>query len=423
MDVIFIWIYLTKTPKIVERQNQNFLFMKIVILSVWYSEKMGYIENCLPKSLAKLGHDVHVVSSTAQVYYNEPNYAQIYEPYLGKNIQEVGIKKIDGFTLHRIPFGYFFNKMYLKDLRKKLEEIQPDVVQTFDVFSFPTFQGVYYKLFKKYKLFTANHTVASVFPIYLEKKNSPLYKFAFFLTRTIPGRMISWVTSRCYPATVDAMEIAIKYYGVPKRKAKLACLGVDTDFFHPYDEKPEEIQLRNKMRSDLEFTDNDIVCIYTGRYTEGKNPLCLAHAIDKLVEQGEPFKALFMGNGPQLEEIKKMKGCILHEFVPYHQLPKYYAIADVGVWPRQESTSMIDASACGLPIIISNRVQAKERVEGNGLTYIENDVEDMANMLLKMKDSGLRKQLGNFGKRKIIDHFSWDKIAKERIEDYQLFVK
>jgi glycosyltransferase involved in cell wall biosynthesis len=396
--------------------------MKIVILSVWYSEKMGYIENCLPKSLAKLGHEVHVVSSTAQVYYNEPNYKEIYEPYLGKNIQDVGVKEIDGFKLHRIPCGFLSGKIYLKDLKSKLDEIDPDVVQVFDVFSFPTLQGAYYKLIKKYKFFTANHTVASVFRIYQDKKNDPIYKMFFFLSRTIPGRIISWVTSRCYPPTVDAMEIAIKFYGLPKEKASLACLGVDTDFFRPQ-VKAEEIERKINLRKQLGFTEDDIVCIYTGRYTEGKNPLCMAQAIDKLVEAGEPFKALFMGNGPQYDEIKKMKGCTMHEFVPYHELPQYYDIADIGVWPKQESTSMLDAAACGLPIIISDRVQAVERVEGNGLTYVENDVDDMAKVILEMKDEKLRDKLGTFGKEKIQKQFSWDMIAKGRIEDYKLFVK
>ena len=54
--------------------------MKIVFLSVWFSEKMGYIENCLPKELVALGNEVHVVSTTAQVYYNDPDYLSVYEP-------------------------------------------------------------------------------------------------------------------------------------------------------------------------------------------------------------------------------------------------------------------------------------------------------------------------------------------------------
>jgi hypothetical protein len=31
----------------------------------------GYIENCLPYTMAKLGHEVYIVTSLAQVYYNE----------------------------------------------------------------------------------------------------------------------------------------------------------------------------------------------------------------------------------------------------------------------------------------------------------------------------------------------------------------
>ncbi len=165
-----------------------------------------------------------------------------------------------------------------------------------------------------------------------------------------------------------------------------------------------------------------MLCIYTGRFTPGKGPLVLAKAIDALVSRGEPFEALFMGNGEQSEEIKKCKGCTIHAFVPYHELPKYYAIADIGVWPRQESTSMIDAAACGLPIIISDKVQAKERVEDNGLTYIENDVDDLVRVLLKMKDAGLRKKLSETGIKKIQEHFSWDLIASGRVRDYVLFI-
>lgn len=396
--------------------------MKIVILTTWFSERMGYIENCLPKALAKQGHEVHVVSSTAQVYYNLPEYSKVYEPFIGKNIQEVGVKEVEGYKLHRIPFRNLDNKVFLKNLGTKLKEINPDVVQVFDAFSFPTLQAAYYKLIYGYKLFTANHTVASVFPLYQEGKGTILHKLFFFLTRTVPGKMISWVTSRSYPATIDALDIAIKYYGIPKNKVKLASLGVDTDFFCPVTDQ-KELAERDAKRAELGFSKDDILIIYTGRFTEGKNPLCLAQAIDKLAKQGEPFKGLFMGNGPQMEEISNMEGCTVHKFVPYHQLPGYYALAEIGSWPRQESTSMIDAAACGLPIVISDRVQAKERVEGNGLTYVENDADDLANTILKLKDANLRKELGSFGVKKIQENFSWDKIAKERLEDYHLFIK
>lgn len=396
--------------------------MKIVILSNWFSERMGYIENCLPKALAKLGHEVHVVTSTAQVYYNSPDYKDVYEPFLGKNIQEEGIMKIEGFTLHRIPFFNIDKKVCFKNLGKKLKEINPDVVQVFDAFSFTTLQAVYYKFFYRFKLFTANHTVASVFPLFQKGKNSIIHKALFFITRTIPGKIVSLFTSRCFPATIDALDIAVKYYGIPKEKVKLASLGVDTDFFCPSPNNQEALDIREKKRKKIGVQNDEILCIYTGRFTEGKNPLCLAKAIDKLVEKKEPFKAIFMGNGSQMEDIRKTRGCIVHEFVPYHQLPEFYNISDIGVWPRQESTSMIDAAACGVPIIISNRVQAIERVKGNGLTYTENDVDDLVNVLLKMKDKQLRLGLSEFGVNKIQTTYSWKKIAEDRIKDYGQFI-
>ncbi len=169
--------------------------MKIVILSVWFSDRMGYIENCLPKALAKLGHNVHVISSRAQVYYNEPNYDTIYKSFLGDKIQPDGIYRIDGYTLHRLPFGIINNKIFLRKLNAKLKEINPDVVQSFDAFSFLTLQGAFYKLFLKYKFFTANHMVASVFPLYKEGTSTIHHRVIFFFTRTIPGKLVSLVTS------------------------------------------------------------------------------------------------------------------------------------------------------------------------------------------------------------------------------------
>ena len=392
--------------------------MKIVILSVWYSEKMGYIENSLSKAMASLGHEVHVITSIAQVYYNEPNYDIIYKPYLGERILEKSVKEVDGFMLHRLPFFELGNKIIIKGLKEKLKKIKPDIVQTFDSCSFLTMQGAFYKLLFGYKFFTANHIVASVFPFLIDTKVSFLKKFAFYLTRTIPGRICSWTTSMSYPATIDALEIAVKYYGVQKKKVKQAYLGVDTDLFYPK-KKREDV---TKKREQLGVNTSEILCIYTGRFTEGKNPLCLAKAVDELVEMNEPFKALFVGNGPQVNEIKKMKGCIIHDFVQYQELPGFYQLADIGIWPRQESTSMLDATANGLPIIISDKVQAKERIDGNGLTYSENDVESLISKLIQLKDGKLRSQLSNYGVEKIKNKFSWLKIAEERLKDYNSFL-
>ena len=94
--------------------------MKIVFVSRWYSEKMGYIENCLPRALAELGHEVHVVTSTAQVYFNHRFYEKSYQNYLGDRIQPAGTSHTEGgVVLHRLPFWAAAGHIWIQGFKSK----------------------------------------------------------------------------------------------------------------------------------------------------------------------------------------------------------------------------------------------------------------------------------------------------------------
>ena len=116
--------------------------MKIAVITSWFSESMGYSENFFPKALAALGHDVHVISSTAQVYYNSPMYEKTYRKHLGPAITQPCVKPLDGFTLQRL---------------------QPDVVQVVNLIDEPTtFDAALYARSVGKKIFTESHLHASV---------------------------------------------------------------------------------------------------------------------------------------------------------------------------------------------------------------------------------------------------------------------
>ena len=66
---------------------------------------------------------------------------------------------------------------------------------------------------------------------------------------------------------------------------------------------------------------------------------------------------------------------------------------------------------------MSHRVEVKERVEGNGLYHREGDPDDLADTLLRLKEPGLRRSLGETGQRKISSQFSWRLIARRRLDD------
>lgn len=391
--------------------------MKIVILTNWFSEEMGYIENCLPKALTHLGHEVHVISSTAQVYFNDPIYDVSYKTFLGDSTVKKEVKEVNGYTLYRLPFVTIRKKIIIKGLHEKLKEIKPDVVQTFDPVSLLNLQVIASKLILNFHFFTANDITESVFPLYT-KERSPFYKFGFYISRTLLGKFQYFFVSRSYCETIDCEKLALKFYGLPKKKSLMLPLGTDTQTFFPVTHMEEK---HSQLRKQFGFQKNDIICIYTGRFSQAKNPLCLAKAIKLLNKSGEQYKGLFIGNGEQCEEIKNTKNCVVKEFVPFQHLVNYYQMADIGVWPTQESTSMLDATACALPIVVSNKIKATERVEGNGLTYIENDFNDLRKVLLSLKDSDIRKVLGSQGVKKINEKYSWYKMAQERVNDYEFF--
>jgi len=228
------------------------------------------------------------------------------------------------------------------------------------------------------------------------------------------------MSERCYPISTDAADILAKFFGIQKNKIAIRSLGVDTDLFKPVSDEVSR-QRRSKIRKELGFSDSDIVCVYTGRFESCKNPLCLAHAIKKLAAIGEPFRGLFIGCGSEVnrDKISDSSCCITHPFVPVKELPKFYQAGDIAVWPKQESTSQLDAAACGLPLILSDKVKVKERIEGNGLTYREDDIEDMIRQLLVLRDPVLRQKMGACGADKMRRSFSWHNIAKEYATDYE----
>ena len=81
---------------------------------------------------------------------------------------------------------------------------------------------------------------------------------------------------------------------------------------------------------------------------------------------------------------------------------------------------MLDAAACGLPIVANDTITAYERLESNGMTYRLNDEADLVRALLTLRDARTRRALGDCGARKMAREFSWESVAQRRLRDYQI---
>jgi glycosyltransferase involved in cell wall biosynthesis len=392
--------------------------MKIAVVSTFYSEGMGYTENCLPKALANLGHDVHVVTSTYNVYGNSSEYDRTYRRFLGPPIVGAGRVSVDGYQVHRLEATLLSGYVRLKALSRKIAEISPDVVHSLEIASLQTFELALQKPFADWDLFCETHQHLSVVRPFLSVRGSWARKTAYRLTRTLPTWLASLSVKRCYAISPDCAEVASRFYGVPRSKVVVMSLGADTDLFHPVESAAEMAQ-RRSLRQSLGFADDDIVCAYTGRFSADKNPLALASAVDVLSRRDGRFRALFIGEGVQRDAIAACRNTVILPFMTHRALAEHYRACDLAVWPTQESMSMLDAASSGLPLVVSDRIGEVERVTGNGTTYREPSVDSLSEALSSLSDGELRRAYGTTGRRKMLEGFSWARYARAVEADYQ----
>lgn len=390
--------------------------MVVVLLPEWFSENMGYVENKLPPALANLGCEVHVVTSDMNIYATNSELYKIYEPYLGPAFVDPGVKQMDGFMLHRIPHYATKYGVGLKGLREKFAEIKPDIVYLFEINTEHTLQVINLKNEFGYKIFTESRLHLSVYT----PPRGFVKRIVHYFTDRAKWKAAGLHFEKCYPVAPDVFYVIQKYFGQRKSKCFLSSLAVDTDLFKPITTDAERIA-RQQLRERLKFSPEDIVCIYTGRFTDEKGTILLAQAIDNLHKQGKTkFKGFFLGTGSASyeEKILAHRGCCIHPFVQSNELVRFYHAADLGVWPKQESTSQLDAAACGLPIIISSKVEDLDRINENGLSYEHEDYLDLASKIECLESAERRKALGDIGVNKIRKSYSWNHLAALRLKDF-----
>jgi glycosyltransferase involved in cell wall biosynthesis len=389
------------------------------MISGFYSAGMGYVENCLPKALVSLGHEVHLFTSWWNIYGTSKDYDQNYARFLGPANQGTQEFAIDGYIVHRLKSINVYGYVYMRGLLEMLKEIHPAVVHSTEIASLNSFAVASAKPFAKFKLFVETHQHLSVVKPYMKSGRGHLAERCIYrLTRTLPSFLAGLMIEKCYAISEDCAEVAHRLYGIPKKKIKLQSLGTDTDlFFPPLTEA--DAKKRGEARAALGYEENDIICLYTGRFSEDKNPLALAKAVENLSIGTNKYKGLFIGDGSQRTSIASCKNTAIRPFMRHTELADVYRLADIAIWPRQESMSMLDAAASGLPIIVSARAGVQERVTNNGLIYDEDNVEDLARVIASLESKHDRLRLGSKGREKAVELFSWRSIAASIVDDYR----
>src|SRR5688572_16927125 len=145
--------------------------MRLALLTDNFSKQTGYLANALPRALAKLGAEVHLVTMDLPPYYRLPNFASIYSEFTGRDGLRAGTREAyDGYTLHVLGHRRVLGHMQYVGLKEVLQDIRPHVVQSLPAIGWIPMQAARLRRRFGYALFTGSHTTASVFPLYSEHR-------------------------------------------------------------------------------------------------------------------------------------------------------------------------------------------------------------------------------------------------------------
>jgi glycosyltransferase involved in cell wall biosynthesis len=214
-------------------------------------------------------------------------------------------------------------------------------------------------------------------------------------------------------------HVLLRQHGYQKPSEILPAIGVDTRVFSPGEPLPRDF-----------FT-----LAFVGRLVVEKGLDTLIDAVEQLTHSGEhvPVRLLIIGDGPYRSEIvqyaKKLGDSV--QFVaamPPAQIAQQLRQLDAlvlpsrttSVWKEQFGRVLIEAMACGVPVIGSDSGAIPEVVGEAGLIFPEGDARALADCLRRLIDSPeLRAELVRRGTARVQAHYTQERIAQRTLEFYQ----
>jgi glycosyltransferase involved in cell wall biosynthesis len=195
----------------------------------------------------------------------------------------------------------------------------------------------------------------------------------------------------------------------------------------PFGVDPEAFSQRRTLPRDS----NETPTIgFVGRMLPGKGLNVLADALAQL--GSEKWKVLLVGDGPErksFEEALAARGLLdraqFTGAISYDSVPNLYQQMDMLVLPTQTTARireqfgrvLVEAMASGLPVIGSTCGAIPEVIDDAGLITPEGDPVALAGALRRLLlDPALREQLVRAGRRRVAQHYTWERVADKTHE-------
>lgn len=163
---------------------------------------------------------------------------------------------------------------------------------------------------------------------------------------------------------------------------------------------------------------------YAGRLVEEKGLDVLVDAVGSLPA---PCTLVLSGQGPCLQKLLKLPFVQWAGNVPREELPGFYRGLDALVLPSRTTSSwkeqfgrvLVEAQACGIPVVGSSSGAIPEVIGEAGLVFPEGNAAYLAVALQRLRtDAVLQRSFAIKGRERACLHYGWNAIAAQMRQVY-----
>ncbi len=201
--------------------------------------------------------------------------------------------------------------------------------------------------------------------------------------------------------------------------------GVDLQHFSPENGLKAGRELRRTLGWEEQFV---ILCSRTWARLYGVDLLAEAFAAAAKVDPR--LRLLLVGDGPQSKRIHQILKPVNEKVhftgrIEQSDLPICYHAVDLFVTPSHSdgsSVSLLEAMACGLPVLVSDIPGNREWVTDGGAGWLFEDgsADDLVEKLLFLAADPLLESYGREGRRITEQRADWSRNFQKCLQAYQL---
>lgn len=235
------------------------------------------------------------------------------------------------------------------------------------------------------------------------------------------------------------MKDDLTRHGWPEAKISAIWNGIDPEKYDPKRCKSEDIQ---RIKDKYGVKGDERILLFIGRLTWVKSVRNLIQAMPLILNEFPNTKLIILGRGEEQRDIMELaqrlgiadKLIYRFEFIPESERILHYAAADVCVFPsiyEPFGIVSLEAMAMEKPVVVGayGVVGFREQVipsgpGQNGVHVNGRDPSDIAwGVKETLRDPERAKKWGENGRKRILQYFTWEKVAEQTIAVYEDVLK